>query len=237
MKFLVGTSGYAYREWKGSFYPENLPAKEMLSYYARHFPAVEINASFKRIPEPDTLKSWTSQVPDSFQFGLKAPEAITHRKRLKECKEEVRQLLRAAASLKQHRGPLLFQLPPNFKKDVPRLKEFLKALGKTSRSAFEFRHASWFDAEIFDALRKHRCALCVADAEELPATDPVDTAGWGYFRLRREKYSRKDLQKWIGRMQQQPWTESYVFFKHEDTGSGPKLGAQFIDMTQNGATK
>jgi uncharacterized protein YecE (DUF72 family) len=231
MQFFVGTSGYAYREWKGRFYPEKLPAKEMLSYYARHFPAVEINASFKRIPSPDTLKSWMSQVPASFQFGLKAPEVITHRRRLKDCREEVRQFLGAAAVLKQRRGPLLFQLPPNFKKDLPRLKDFLKLLGNSARAAIEFRHASWFDAEVFDALRKHRCALCVADAEELPVTDLVATAGWGYVRLRREKYARKDLKNWIERMKSQPWTEVYVFFKHEDTGSGPKLGEQFMALT------
>jgi uncharacterized protein YecE (DUF72 family) len=232
MKFLVGTSGYAYREWKGSFYPEKLPAKEMLGYYAQHFQAVEINASFRKMPEASVLKSWASQVPESFLFGLKAPEAITHRRRLKECKEETQQFLRAAAVLKQRRGPLLFQLPPNFKKDVPRLKDFLKLLGKDSRAAFEFRHASWFDAEVFDALRKHRCALCVADAEELPVTDLVDTAGWGYVRLRREQYARKELKTWAGRMKSQPWTETYVFFKHEDTGSGPKLGTQFIELIE-----
>jgi len=232
MKFLVGTSGYSYREWKGSFYPEKLPAEEMLSYYARHFPVVEINSSFKSVPTQQVLKAWMSQVPESFQFGLKAPEAITHRRRLKECAEEVQHFLKAAAFLKQRRGPLLFQLPPNFKKDVLRLKDFLKLLGKDSFAAFEFRHASWFDAEVFDSLRKHRCALCVADAEELPKTDLVDTAGWGYVRLRREKYARKDLKTWVERMKSQPWTEAYVFFKHEDTGSGPKLGTQFMELAE-----
>jgi uncharacterized protein YecE (DUF72 family) len=171
-------------------------------------------------------------VPESFQFGLKAPEAITHRRRLKECAEEVQHFLKAAALLKQRRGPLLFQLPPNFKKDVPRLKDFLKLLGKDSFAAFEFRHASWFDAEVHTVLRNHRCALCVADAEELPVTDLVDTAGWGYVRLRREKYTRKELKTWVERLKSQPWTEAYVFFKHEDTGSGPKLGSQFVGLTK-----
>src|SRR5262245_22302220 len=150
MQFLIGTSGYAYREWKGSFYPEKLPAKEMLSYYALHFPTVEINASFNRMPDPDVLKGWASQVPASFQFGFKAPQAITHRRRLKECKDETKAFLKAAATMKDRRGPLLFQLPPNFKKDVLRLQQFLKTLGKSARAAFEFRHASWFEDDVFD---------------------------------------------------------------------------------------
>src|SRR5258708_1624930 len=194
MRFFVGTSGYSYKEWKGSFYPEKYPQKEMLSYYAQRFSAVEINSTFRRMPEASVLKSWTQQVPDTFRFVLKAPQTITHFKRLKNVKAETRDLLRKASVLKGRRGPVLFQLPPNFKKDLSRLKPFLRLIGRRTRAAFEFRHESWFDDEVFDCLRKHSCALCTADSDDSPWTDLVSTAGWGYVRLRRGRYTKKRLQ-------------------------------------------
>ena len=231
MRFHVGTSGYSYKEWKGSFYPEKLPQKQMLDFYAERFDAVEINSTFRRLPEIGVVGSWTGQTPESFRFVLKAPQSITHFKRLIDVKDQTKAFLKAAAELKHRRGPVFFQLPPNFKKDLPRLKAFLKSLGKKSASAaFEFRHESWFDEDVYDALRAKSSALCVADAEELPKTDLISTAKFGYVRLRRAKYTKKQLAAWLTKIQAQDWDEVYVFFKHEETGTGPKFAARFLEL-------
>jgi uncharacterized protein YecE (DUF72 family) len=230
MNFLVGTSGYSYPKWKGSFYPEKLPQKEMLSYYAQRFSVVESNNTFYRMPSVDAVESWTQQVPESFQFVLKAPQTITHRKRLKSAQIELDNLISISSVLQQRRGPLLFQLPPNFKKDLPRLESFLGLISNGVRVAFEFRHESWFDDEVFDCLQANSCALCNADADDLPSADLVSTAGWGYVRLRREEYTDESLGAWIKRLKSQAWKEAYVFFKHEDTGTGPKLAARFLEL-------
>jgi uncharacterized protein YecE (DUF72 family) len=230
MRFFAGTSGYSYKEWKGTFYPEKLPQQEMLSYYARRFSTVEINNTFYQMPEVSVVESWGRQVPASFRFVLKAPQTITHRKRLKNVKQETAHLLRTAAALNRRRGPLLFQLPPNFKKDLPRLEAFLGLIAGRVSSAFEFRHESWFDGDVFDSLRAHACALCVADTDEAPISDIVSTARWGYLRLRRERYTARQLGKWIERIRAQGWKDAYVFFKHEDTGTGPKLAARFLEL-------
>ena len=230
MQFFVGTSGYSYKEWKGSFYPEKLPQKQMLGYYAQRFRAVEINNTFYRMPKATVLETWAQQVPPGFRFVLKAPQRITHHKRLNDAADSVDYLLRTASALGEHRGPLLFQLPPDLKKDAPRLEAFLQLVGEGTPVAFEFRHPSWFDAEVFDCLRRNHCALCVADTDDAPLTDLVDTAGWGYVRLRREAYSDELLEQWIERLTAQPWNEAYVFFKHEDAGIGPKLAARFLEL-------
>jgi uncharacterized protein YecE (DUF72 family) len=228
MQFFVGTSGYGYKEWKGTFYPEKLPQKEMLGYYSERFSSVEMNNTFRQMPNATSMEAVAKQVPAHFRFAVKAPQTITHFKRLKNVEDEVKQLLEAAAALKKRQGPLLFQLPPNFKKDLPRLEAFLRLLPKKAKAAFEFRHASWFDDEVFDCLRKKSCALCIADMDDSPAPQIVSTAGWGYVRLRREKYSAKALSQWAEKLQSQKWTEAYVFFKHEETGIGPKLAARFL---------
>ena len=233
MQFLVGTSGYSYKEWKGSFYPEDLPQSEMLPFYARHFAAVEINGSFYRLPTAATIKSWTSQVPANFQFVLKSPQTITHFKRLKEPKTTLKPFLQIAAHLKKHRGPLYFQLPGNFKRDLPRLDTLLSVLKKAGPITFEFRHASWFDDQIFALLRKHQCALCINDSEKSPFTDIVSTAPWSYLRFRRGHYTDKQLVAWIKKIRQQPWTHAYIFFMHEDTGTGPKLAHRFLKLLEN----
>jgi uncharacterized protein YecE (DUF72 family) len=232
MQFFVGTSGYSYKEWKGIFYPEKLPQKEMLSYYAGRFSTVEINNTFYAMPNPATLESWAGQTPDSFRFVLKAPQAITHRKRLKNVEGETDFLLRTAAVLTKRQGPLLFQLPPNLKKDVPRLDAFLKLVDGRARAAFEFRHESWLDEEVFDCLRAHSCALCVADADDLPAAEPVTTAGWGYVRLRRVVYTPEALRAWVDKLRSRDWTEAYVFFKHEDAATGPQLANRFLKLVE-----
>ena len=231
MKFLVGTSGYGHKEWKGNFYPQGLSDKKMLSYYAERFSTVEINYTFRRLPTRKVVLSWAGQVPDSFRFVLKAPQAITHRKRLRNAAKETNAFLRVAAALKERQGPLLFQLPPNFKKDVVRLEAFLKHVAVRAKSAFEFRHASWFDKEVFDCLRAHAAVLCVAEGDDLPESDLVRTANWGYVRLRDDRYTDKRLRSWIQRIKAQKWRESYVFLKHESTGMGPKLAARFMKLT------
>jgi len=202
----------------------------MLGYYAERFAAVEINNSFYRMPAADVLKSWAKQVPESFQFAFKAPQTITHFKRLKDAAEPTKQFLKAVAVMKARRGPLLFGLPPNFKKDLPRLQRFLKLLRGQRRVAFEFRHASWFDHEVFDCLRSFGCALCTADEDKSPFTDLVATTDWGYVRLRREHYTDKELRAWCKKIRSQPWDEVYVFFKHEDTGTGPRFAARLVEL-------
>lgn len=233
MRFFVGTSGYGYREWLGKFYPKKMRNDEMPTFYAQHFPTVEINHTFRELPETNTLETWTSQVPAKFRFGLKAPQRITHHKRLKSVKRETSALIAAASKLGKCRGPLLFQLPPNFKKDLPRLSAFFDGLGKGTKAAIEFRHPSWFDDEVNDCLRTHSCALCVADADDLPTTDFVRTTNWGYVRLRRDDYDDRALRRWIRRLRDQQWKEVYVFFRHEETGSGPRFATRFLELATN----
>jgi uncharacterized protein YecE (DUF72 family) len=230
MHFFVGTSGYSYKEWKGKFYPEGLPQQEMLSHYARHFSTVEINSTFYRMPRAGAFRAWARQVPDDFRFTFKAPQTVTHRKRLKKVGRETKSFQRAVAKLKGRPSPLLFQLPPNFKKDLPRLEAFLDLISNKTRAAFEFRHASWFDDEVFDMLRRKSVVLCIADMDDLPPPPVVGTAGWGYVRLRRKRYTRKQLHEWIEKFKLQNWSEAYVFFKHEETGTGPRFATRFLEL-------
>jgi uncharacterized protein YecE (DUF72 family) len=220
VRVRVGTSGFSYKEWKGSFYPEDLPASEMLRYYAQRLPSVEINNTFYRMPRASMLAQWAEQVPDGFRFALKASQRITHHRRLREASDSVDYFFQVASTLGDRLGPTLFQLPPNFKKDLPRLTDFLGSLPAAAPCAFEFRHESWFDAAVYDALRAAGRALCVAEDEEL-ATPLEATADWGYLRLRRQDYTEESLRGWAERIRAQPWTEAYVFFKHEDEATGP----------------
>ncbi len=230
MRFLVGTSGYSYKEWKGSFYPADLPDKQMLRYYAERFGTVEINNTFYRMPGVAMLNKWASEVPDDFLFVLKASQQITHFKRLKDAGDSLEYLSKTAGTLSKKLGPFLFQLPPQMKKDLPRLNAFLEVIPKDRRAAFEFRHASWFDDEVLDALRAHHTALCVAEADNDLEVPFVATADWGYVRLREGDYSPKDLREWAKRIRDQKWKEVFVFFKHEDEGKGPKFAAQFLEI-------
>jgi len=230
VKVWTGTSGYSYPEWKGNFYPEKLAAKDMLRFYAGKFPTVEINNTFYRMPKEDLLRGWAEQVPEHFAFVIKASKRITHDQRLKECAELLRYLFRVTATLGPRLGPLLFQLPPNFKKDVPRLKSFFDDMPERRLVAVEFRHASWFDDEVFDTLRAQGAALCVADTGEEPAAPLVATTDWGYLRLRRENFSDQELRDWARRIRAQPWSDAYVFLKHEEEGKGPKLAARLMEF-------
>src|SRR5256885_1285071 len=200
MRILVGTSGYSYKEWKGTFYPEDLPADQMLRYYASRFKTVEINNTFYRMPSEKVLLGWASEVAEGFTFVLKASRRITHDKRLTDVGEEVSYFLKTASVLGEGLGPTLFQLPPNLKKDVPRLQAFLGLLPRRWRAALEFRHASWFDDEVYEVLRSRDAALCVADTGEEGDAPFVSTATWGYFRLRRVQYHEADLAAWAERI-------------------------------------
>ena len=232
MKLHVGTSGYSYKEWKGNFYPEDLPAKEMLSYYSGRLPAVEINNTFYRLPQPNMIENWKAQVPAHFRFSIKATQRITHIKRLNNVADETKYLLETALLLEQGLGVVLFQLPPNMKKDIERLKSFLDLLPAEVRTALEFRHETWFDDEVFGLLREHDCALVVSDTDEKPLTEITGTAKWGYLRLRRTAYDDNDLVEWLKRVREQKWKDAFVFFKHEDEGTGPKLAAQFLELAK-----
>ena len=232
MTLYVGTSGYSYKEWKGSFYPEKLPAKDMLPYYASRLHAVELNNTFYRMPQPSMVESWRAQVPDNFRFSVKASQRITHFKRLKETTAETKFMLETVSALGDRLGVVLFQLPPNMKKDLERLETFLKDLPAETPAAFEFRHPTWFDDDVLALLRSQNRTLCVSDTDDMPAHHIDKTADWGYMRLRRVQYSEADLLEWVKRMRAQDWKTTYVFFKHEDEGTGPKLAAQFIELSK-----
>jgi uncharacterized protein YecE (DUF72 family) len=230
MNLHVGTSGYSYKEWKGSFYPEKIPAKEMLRFYSERLSTVEINATFYRMPQASMLENWKEQVPNTFRFVLKASQRITHFKRLKETDEETKYFLETAAVLGEQLGVVLFQLPPNMKKDLQRLEMFLARLPPMPRAAFEFRHPTWFDDDVLELLRSQNRALVVSDTDDLPATHIDKTADWGYLRLRRVNYAEENLAEWLQRIRAQGWNETFLFFKHEDEGTGPKLAAEFLRL-------
>ena len=232
MNFYVGTSGYSYKEWKGTFYPEDLPDKQMLHFYGERFRSVEINNTFYRMPKVSVLEAWASEVPADFKFVLKASQRITHMQRLKDAGDSLMYLLKTAQALQERLGPLLFQLPPFLEKDAPRLRDFLALFPPHhhQRVAFEFRHQSWFDEEIFGLLREHRAVLCIAEAENDLDIPFVSTADWGYLRLRRPDYGDPELKAWGDRVRQQNWQDAFVFFKHEDEGKGPQLAKRFLEL-------
>jgi uncharacterized protein YecE (DUF72 family) len=230
MKTWIGTSGFQYTEWKGNFYPEDLPASKMLPYFAERLRTTEINYTFHRIPSAKTIENWKAQTPEDFSFALKAPQKITHWSKLRDCQDTIAYFCRVISDLGERLGPVLFQLPPNFKKDAEVLRSFLREL-PTIRAAFEFRHESWLDEEIFDLLRSSNLALCLADTEKMAAPTIV-TADYGYLRLRREDYTGEDVARWATFVRQQDaqWQEAFVYFKHEDAGIGPKLAQEMMEL-------
>jgi uncharacterized protein YecE (DUF72 family) len=224
MAIWIGTSGYNYPEWKGSFYPEKLPAAKMLPYYAERFSTVEINYTFYRAPNEKILDGWSQATPERFKLTLKAPKRITHDARLKDCGDRVRQFFETAAALGPKLGALLFQLPPNLKKDLPLFEAFLEAFPPRVCAAFEFRHPSWLDGDVYERLRARNLALCIADSEKL--STPVErTADYAYFRLRDEGYTPDDIARWatIIREKTSDCTDVFVYFKHEESGKGPEF--------------
>jgi uncharacterized protein YecE (DUF72 family) len=229
MKLMAGTSGYAFKEWKGSFYPDDLKDDGMLAYYAGKFPTVEINNTFYRLPKEDVLRNWASQVPDTFTFAIKASQRITHFARLKpDSASAVEFLIKNTVALGDRLGPILFQLPPNLKKDFDRLRTFIGTLPADRRYTIEFRHESWFDDEVFGVLRERDIPLCIAEQPEF-ASPVVATASWGYARLHRLDYDEPALSEWARRLAALPWSEAFVYFKHDEgIGSGPPAVEKFV---------
>jgi uncharacterized protein YecE (DUF72 family) len=232
LKILAGTSGFAFKEWKGPFYPDDLKNDDMLRFYSAQFPTVEINNTFYRLPKESVLQDWATQVPEQFCFAIKASQRITHFLRLKpESAELVEYLCRTTSALGHRLGPILFQLPPNMKKDMDRLRPFLAKLPQGRRFAMEFRHESWFEDDVYAALREHDVALGVIEQADFKA--PLQsTASWGYVRLHRMDYTNDELADWANRLyQQRDWAETFVFFKHDhapQAGSGPPAVAAFL---------
>ena len=228
MKLLAGTSGYAFKEWKGSFYPDDLKADGMLGFYSGKFSTVEINNTFYRLPKEHVLLEWAAQVPEPFTFAIKASQRITHHARLKpECAGAVEFLLKSTSTLGSRLGPILFQLPPNLKRDDDRLRAFVDTLPRDRRYTIEFRHESWFDETVFGVLRDRDIALCVVEQPEF-ASPVVATASWGYVRLPRFDYDDAAHARWAKTIMAQPWSEAYVFFKHDEgIGSGPPAVESF----------
>jgi uncharacterized protein YecE (DUF72 family) len=237
LHLLAGASGYSYKPWKGPFYPTELPDAEMLSFYASRLPTVEINNTFYRLPKASVLEGWAAQTPAAFRFVLKASRRITHIHRLKDVGEITGYLFETAGALGSKLGPILFQLPPYLKKDLDRLRRFCDALPQERAVAFEFREPSWLEDDVFEVLREHDAALCVADteggqADRLPL---AATASWGYLRLRRDDYGDADLVRWLARIRAQPWSKAYVFFKHEDEGAAPRLASRLMELNLGNA--
>ena len=229
-RILVGTSGYNYAEWKGSFYPDKLPSRKMLPFYAERLPTVEINYTFYRMPTGRLLSGWSDLTPEHFRFTLKAPRRITHEARLRNCGDPTAAFCGAAQTLGRKLGVLLFQLPPSFRKDLSVFDDFLAVLPPGVRAAFEFRHASWHDPAVFERLRSRQLALCIADSGRM--TTPLEvTAGYAYFRLRDEGYRPEDIARWAETIAAgtRGCREVFVYFKHEDKGKGPEFARQFVE--------
>jgi uncharacterized protein YecE (DUF72 family) len=228
--FWVGTSGYNYPEWKGSFYPDDLPAKKMLPYYAARFPTVEINYTFYRMPTEKLVAGWAEQTPAPYKLTLKAPRRITHDKRLKDTGDDVKFFCDVAATLAEKLGTLLFQLPPFLRKDLALLDTFLGGLPPNVQAAFEFRHASWFDEDVFARLAARNLAVCIADSEKLSTPVRV-TADYAYFRLRDEGYQPDDIKRWAETIARDAAAcrDVFVYFKHEESGKGPEFARLLMD--------
>jgi len=218
-RIVAGASGYSFKEWKGTFYPEKMKPEEMLAWYSARLPTVEINNTFYQMPKAAVLENWTKTTPENFKFAIKAPRRITHMSRLKAdtSADSVNFLYTTLAALEAKRGPVLFQLPPFLKKDLPRLIEFLALLPDGHGAAFEFRNDSWFDDDVYDALRAAGASLCLSEREDNAPPPLVETASWGYVRLRLETYSDADLQQWATRLAATAWRDVYVYFMHEPT--------------------
>jgi len=229
----IGTSGYNYPEWKGSFYPADLPAAKMLPYYAARFQTVEINYTFYRMPSAKLVGGWAAQTPSPYQLTLKTPRRITHDSRLKNCGELVKTFCEAAATLGDKLGALLVQLPPNLKKDLALFDAFLEELPPKVRAAFEFRHQSWLDDDVFTRLAARNLALCVADSEKMSTPVRV-TADYGYFRLRDEGYTPADIGRWAETIARETSAcrDVFVYFKHEEAGKGPEFARLLMERLE-----
>ena len=241
MKLYVGTSGYGYKEWKGIFYPEKISPKEMLRFYGERLDTVEINYTFHHMPTERILTPWAEQVPDDFVFALKAPQVLTHVKRLKDVGEEADYFFTTLAILGKKLGTVLFQFPAFFRANLPRLEEFLPLIPDNVHCAFEFRSPTWLEAGVAELLRDRGHTLCTADSDENPADGIIGSASWGYLRLRRSNYTEADLVIWLERVRAQQWERAFVFFKHEEeeteAPAGPDLALRFGELARKNSTR
>lgn len=231
MEFWIGTSGFQYAEWKGTFYPADMSTAKMLPYYAERFSTTEINYSFHRIPSAKTIEGWYKATPERFKFSLKAPQKVTHWAKLRNCGDTLSYFHQVICDLEKKLGCVLFQLPPTLKKDAALLEAFLNDVPDGMRCAFEFRDAAWFSDDVFELLKKKNLALCIADSEKLSTAD-VATADYGYLRLRREDYQDADVARWSEAIKAHgaQWSDAFIYFKHEESGIGPKLGQQMMKL-------
>ncbi len=238
MNIYVGTSGYGYKEWKGNVYPQKISPKKMLRFYSERFNSVEINNTFYHMPTADILSSWAEQVPDEFIFAIKAPQVITHLKRLRNAEGEVEYLWRSLSVLGSKLGPILFQFPASFHADLPAIKAFIDLIPRDVLCAFEFRSSSWFDgSDLLDILREKGRSLCISDGDENPANEIISTAPWGYLRLRHSDYTEADLSGWLKRILSQKWERAFVFFKHEEEAIGPEMAIRFKELAGSAVKK
>ena len=237
MNVWIGTSGFQYAEWKGTFYPADLAASKMLAYYSKRFRTTEINYTFHRIPSGKTIEGWWKGTPEQFKFGLKAPQKVTHFAKLRNCGDTLAYFYQVVRDLEHKLGPVLFQLPPALKKDAPLLEAFLVDVPAGMKAAFEFRDASWFDEETFAILRAKNVAVCIADSEKLTTPD-VATADYGYLRLRREDYQDEDIARWAEAIQERSrtWSDAFIYFKHEESGIGPQFAKRLSELLGTPAT-
>jgi uncharacterized protein YecE (DUF72 family) len=234
MKVFTGTSGYGYKEWKGKFYPDKISADKMLAFYSGRLPTVEINNTFYRMPTAHVVESWAEQVPAGFVFVIKAPQIITHIKRLKNVKEETRYFFKTIFALGKRLGPVLFQFPGSFREDLPLLEDFLGLIPQKTLCAFLFRSKTWLHEGTYSLLRKGKFSLGLEDTDEDPVKDIVSTAPWGYLRLRRMEYTNAELSAWAKKILDQDWKKAFVFFKHEDDAAarGPELAVSFKGLVR-----
>lgn len=229
MRWFAGTSGYSYKEWKGNFYPETMAPAEMLAYYGKRLPAVEINNTFYRMPRTHVLENWRDAVPQGFRFVIKASRRLTHQSRLD---DDGAFLADRVGKLEDRLGCVLFQLPPFFRKNVERLDTFLEKWPRELPAALEFRHVSWFDEEVMDVLRRRGAAICVSDDGKMALPEVLATTDWLYLRLRGEAYDTSDLAQWLARADETGAHHGFAFFKHEDAGAGPKLATAFLELAE-----
>lgn len=231
MAIWVGTSGFSYGHWKGSFYPAKLKQTEMLTAYSERFDAVEVNNTFYRMPRKSVMQAWAAKVPSGFRVVLKASGRITHQQRLANASENIRYLYEQAAGLGDRLGGVLYQCPPFLRKSTEKLSEFLTVLPENAQPIFEFRHKSWFDDEVFAILREAGASLCGADADDDGDFEaPFEsTGGFGYVRLRKRKYTDDELKRWADRLRE-TWDDAYAIFMQEDESNSPEVALRFKEM-------
>ncbi|MEJ2614985.1 MAG: DUF72 domain-containing protein [Ignavibacteriaceae bacterium] len=233
MKLYVGTSGYSYKEWKGKFYPEDIKPDNMLNFYSDQFSTVEINNTFYRMPQRFVLETWKKQVPADFRFSVKAPQRITHMKKLKDVDEDIRYFIDIITSLGNKLGIILFQFPPYFRKNTELLQNFTNLLPKNITAAFEFRHESWFEDDVFSCLKEKDFPLCLSETDKEPDIDITGTASKGYLRLRKSDYTEKEIKNWYDKIKKQNWETVFVFFKHDDEAKGTKYSKHLIELNKD----